>query len=54
MKNVLVESAKEKRAVMVNGTTESETELLLLRMWNKVEERLGRAERARWNKIKIS
>ncbi len=54
MKNVLVDSAKEKRPVTVNGATQSEAELLLLRAWLEIEEWLGRSERAVSNEIKIS
>jgi hypothetical protein len=53
MKDVLVESAKDKDAVVVNRTTQGESELLLLGVWLEIESGLGGSERAVSNEIKI-
>src|SRR5580704_10911142 len=53
MKYVLIESAKEKDAVVVDGTTQGEAELLLLGVRLEIKCWLGRSERAVSNKIKI-
>ncbi len=53
VKDVLIESAKEKDAVVVDGTTQCEAELLLLGVWLEIESWLGRSEGAVSNEIKI-
>src|SRR5579872_1086436 len=53
VKDVLVESAKEKCSVVADRTTQREAELLLLRVWLEIQERLHRSECTVSNEIKI-
>ena len=53
VKDVLIEPAKKKDAVVVNRTAQSEAELLLLGVGLEIERGLCRPERAVSNEIKI-